>query len=166
MSTTSAVDPKLGLVFERFIDAPVRLVWDALTKPEHIKEWYMPREWGRVARAEMDPRPGGVFRIDIVVGDGREVPNLGCVLEAVPMKRLVWTSMLFPGYRPAVFDDVPITAVMTLESVGTGTRYVFTALHRDEADLENNRTSGGQQGTEIALDQLAEHVSAMKTAGK
>ena len=162
MSQALAIDPKLDIVFERFIDAPTRLVWEALTKPEHIKEWYMPREWGRVARAEMDVRPGGIFRIDIAVGDGREVPNLGCVLEAIPMKRLVWTSMLFPGYRPAVFDDIPITAIMTMEAQGTGTRYVFTALHRDEADLENNKTSGWQQGTEIALDQLMAHVKSMK----
>ena len=122
----------------------------------------MPREWGRVARAELDARPGGIFSIDIAVGDGREVPNLGCVLDAVPMQRLVWTSMLFPGYRPAVFDDIPITAIMTLESVGDGTRYVFTALHRDESDLEKNKESGWKEGTEIALDQLAEHVMAMK----
>lgn len=162
MSNQFKVNPKLDLVFERFVDAPVRLVWAALTKPEHLKEWYMPREWGRVVRAELDARPGGVFSIDIAVGDGAEVPNLGCVLEAIPMERLVWTSMLFPGYRPAVFDDVPITAIMTLESVGTGTRYVFTALHRDEADLEKNKSSGWQQGTEIALDQLVAHVLTMK----
>ena len=162
MSQALAIDPKLDIVFERFIDAPTRLVWEALTKPEHIKEWYMPREWGRVARAEMDPRPGGIFRIDIAVGDGREVPNLGCVLDVVPMERLVWTSMLFPDYRPAVFDDIPITAIMTMEPVGTGTRYVFTALHRDEADLENNKASGFYQGTEIAIDQFVEHVIAMK----
>ena len=162
MSNQFKVNPKLDLVFERFVDAPARLVWAALTKPEHLKEWYMPREWGRVVRAELDARPGGVFSIDIAVGDGAEVPNLGCVLEAIPMERLVWTSMLFPGYRPAVFDDVPITAIMTLESVGTGTRYVFTALHRDEADLEKNKTSGWQQGTEIALDQLVAHVLTMK----
>ena len=162
MSQALAIDPKLDIVFERFIDAPVRLVWEALTKPEHIKEWYMPRVWGRVARAEMDARPGGIFRIDIAVGDGREVPNLGCVLEAIPLKRLVWTSMLFPGYRPAVFDDIPITAIMTMEAVGTGTRYVFTALHRDEADLEKNTESGWKQGTDIALDQLAAHVMSMK----
>jgi hypothetical protein len=49
-----------------------------------------------------------------------------------------------------------------METVGTGTRYVFTALHRDEADLETNRTSGFQQGTEIAVDQLVAHVLAMK----
>ena len=78
------------------------------------------------------------------------------------MKRLVWTSMLFPGYRPAVFDDIPITAIMTIEAVGTCTRYVFTALHRDEADVEKNKESGWQQGTEIALEQFVAHVMSMK----
>jgi uncharacterized protein YndB with AHSA1/START domain len=162
MSTQFAVNPTLDLVFERFIDAPPRLVWEALTKPEHLKEWYMPRSWGRVARAEMDVRPGGIFSIDIAGPEGKEFPNLGCFLEVVPMERLVWTSMLFPGYRPAVFDDIPITAIVTMESAGAGTRYTFTALHRDEADLENNRTNGWQQGTEIALDQLVAHVKSLK----
>jgi uncharacterized protein YndB with AHSA1/START domain len=162
MSTLVAINPKLDFSIERFIEAPTRLVWEALTKPEHLKEWYMPKAWGRVARAEMDVRPGGIFSIDIATGDGREFPNLGCFLEAIPMKRLVWTSMLFPGYRPAVFDDIPITAIVTMETVGPGTRYVFTALHRNEADLETNKTSGFYEGTEIAIDQLVAHVIAMK----
>ena len=155
-------NPELDFSIERFIDAPVRLVWEALTKPEHLKEWYMPRPWGRVSRTEMDVRPGGIFSIDIATGDGQEVPNLGCFLDVVPMDRLVWTSMLFPGYRPAVFDDIPISAIVTMETVGTGTRYLFTALHRNEADCESNRTSGFQQGTEIAVDQFVAHVMAMK----
>ena len=46
--------------------------------------------------------------------------------------------------------------------MGTGSRYVFTALHRNEADLETNKTSGFYQGTEIAIDQLVERVTAMK----
>jgi len=157
-----AFDPKLDFAIERFIDAPTRLVWEALTKPEHLKEWYMPRAWGRVVRAEMDVRPGGIFSVDIAVGNGPEFPNVGCFLEVIPMERLVWTSMLFPGYRPAVFDDIPITAIVTMERVGTGTRYVFTALHRDEADFEKNKESGWQEGTEIAVDQLVEHVTSMK----
>ena len=81
------------------------------------------------------------------------------------MQRLVWTSMLFPGFRPAGFDDIPITAIMTLRAEGSGTRYVFTALHRDEADLEKNRESGWREGTEIALDQLVAHVTSMKQRG-
>lgn len=162
MSKPFAINPKLDFAIERLVDAPPRLVWEALTKPEHLKEWYMPRAWGRVVRAEMDVRPGGMFSIDIVVGEGQEIPNLGCVLDVVPMERLVWTSMLFPEYRPAVFDDIPITAIMTMKAEGTGTRYVFTALHRSEADLKTNMESGFYQGTEIAVDQLMAHVLTMK----
>jgi uncharacterized protein YndB with AHSA1/START domain len=163
MTKHFAINPKLDLVMERFIDAPKRLVWEALTKPEHLKEWYMPKTWGVVAKCELDVRPGGMFSIDIASAEGQEAsPNLGCFLEVVPMQRLSWTSMLFPGYRPAVFDDIPITAIITMEAAGTGTRYVFTALHRDEADFEKNKESGWQQGTEIALDQFVAHVKSMK----
>jgi len=162
MSKAFEINPKTDFVLERFIDAPRHLVWEALTKPEHLKEWYMPKSWGVVANCELDVRPGGMFSIDIATAEGQEFPNLGCFLEVIPMERLSWTSMLFPGYRPAVFDDIPITAIVTMETVGTGTRYVFTALHRDEADFEKNKESGWQQGTEIALDQFAAHVIAMK----
>ena len=162
MSKQFAFNPKLDFAIERIIDAPARLVWKALTEPEHVMKWYMPKAWGRVARTEMDVRPGGIFSIDIATADGQDVPNLGCFLEVIPMERLVWTSMLFPDYRPAVFDDIPITAIITMETVGTGSRYIFTALHRDEADFEKDKESGFQQGTEIAVDQFVEHVIAMK----
>jgi uncharacterized protein YndB with AHSA1/START domain len=162
MSQHFTINPKLDIVLERFIDAPKHLVWEALTRPEHLKEWYMPKPWGAVSKCEMDVRPGGIFSIDIATANGQAIPNLGCFLEVIPMERLIWTSMLFPGYRPAVFDDIPITAIVTMETVGTGTRYVFTALHRDEADCEKNKASGWQQGTEIALDQFVAHVKSMK----
>lgn len=160
MSQESIFDSKRDFVIERVINAPVRLVWEALTKPEHIAQWYMPKQWGSVVRTALDARPGGAFSIDIKVGDV-EVPNLGCVLEVVPMQRLVWTSMLFPGYRPAVFDDIPITAIMTMQAEGTGTRYAMTALHRSEADCETNRTSGFYEGTKIAVDQFVELVQSL-----
>ena len=54
MSKPFTIDPKLDFAIERFIDAPARLVWEALTTPEHLKEWYMPKPWGRVSRTEMD----------------------------------------------------------------------------------------------------------------
>ena len=164
MSKHFAVNPKTDFTLERFIDVPKRLVWEALTTPEHLKHWYMPKPWG-VAACELDVRPGGIFSIDIASPDGKTFPNLGCYLEVVPMERLVWTSMLFPGYRPAVFDDVPITAIVTMEASGTGTRYVFTALHRDEADFEKNKAMGFQQGTEMAIDQFVAHVESMNSKG-
>jgi uncharacterized protein YndB with AHSA1/START domain len=162
MSKPPAIDPKTDFVLERFIDAPKKLVWEALTKPEHLKEWYMPRQWGSVSDCKLELRPGGRFSIDIRTATGQDVPNLGCVLEVVPLERLSWTSMLFPDYRPATFDDIPITAIMTLETVGAGTRYVFTALHRDEADLEKDKASGWAEGTAIAADQFVAHVLSLK----
>jgi uncharacterized protein YndB with AHSA1/START domain len=162
MSQPFAINPNVDLVLERFIDAPKHLVWEALTKPEHLKEWYMPKAWGAISHCEMDVRPGGIFSIDIATAEGQEFPNLGCFLEVIPTERLSWTSMLFPGYRPAVFDDIPITAIVTMEAVGSGTRYVFTALHRDEADFEKNKASGWQQGTEIAVDQFVAHVESLR----
>src|SRR3954463_15734503 len=122
MTKQFTLDPKLDFAIERFIDAPTRLVWEALTKTEHLKEWYLPKAWGRGGRAQRDQGPGGIISIDIATGDGRDAPNLGCVLEVIPMKRLVWTSMLFPGYRPAVFDDIPITPIITRETRGNRPR--------------------------------------------
>jgi uncharacterized protein YndB with AHSA1/START domain len=167
MSTAIKLDPKLDFAIERFIDAPVRLVWEALSKAEHLKEWYMPKQYGRVKHAEIDLRPGGIVQIDIAGIDAAGVegpvsPNTGCVLEVIPQERLVWTSMLFPGYRPAVFDDVPITAIMTMKAEGTGTRYVFTALHRNEADLKANKEMGFYDGTVIGIDQFIEHIGTLK----
>lgn len=162
MTSQFTLDPKRDFAIERHIDAPIRLVWEALTKPEHLKAWYMPRQWGRVAEAEIDLRPGGIIRIDIALHGGQVAPNLGCILAVEPMQRLVWTSMLFPDYRPAVFDDIPITAIMTMQAEGDGTRYVFTALHRSEADLEANMASGFHQGTGIAIDQFVAHALSMK----
>ncbi len=68
MNKQFTIDPKLDSAIQRLIDAPKRLVWEALTKPEHLKEWYMPKPGGRVSRAEMDVRPGGIFSIDMATG--------------------------------------------------------------------------------------------------
>ncbi|MGH8184231.1 MAG: SRPBCC domain-containing protein, partial [Rhodanobacteraceae bacterium] len=65
MSKPFTINPKLDFSLERFIDAPRRLVWEAMTKPEHLKEWYMPKPYGSVAACELDVRPGGIFSIDI-----------------------------------------------------------------------------------------------------
>ncbi|GGP23168.1 SRPBCC domain-containing protein [Silvimonas iriomotensis] len=162
MNKVFTINPETDFVLERNIDAPVHLVWEALTKPEHLKQWYMPRDWGSVSACEMDLRPGGAFSIDITTADGQSFPNLGCVVEVIPLERLVWTSMLFPGFRPAVFDDIPITAIMTLQPAGKATRYVFTALHRSPSDFRQNKESGWQEGTAIAMAQFVAHVESLK----
>jgi uncharacterized protein YndB with AHSA1/START domain len=151
-------DPKLDLVLERVVDVPRELVWAAWTKPEHLSKWFTPAPW-TVADCEIDLRPGGIFRTVMRSPEGKEFPNIGCYLEVVPNERLVWTDALMPGYRPA--ENPFMTAIITLESQGNGTRYTAVAIHRDDAGRKKHEDMGFYQGWGKALDQLVAHVKTM-----
>jgi len=74
------IDPKLDLVFERFVEVSPELVWTAWTQPEHLKKWFTPAPWTTVD-CEIDLRPGGVFRTVMRSPEGKDHPNTGCVWE-------------------------------------------------------------------------------------
>ena len=151
-------DPRLDLVLERVVDVPRELVWAAWTRPEHLRKWFTPAPW-TVADCEIDLRPGGIFRTVMRSPEGKEFPNIGCYLEVVPNERLVWTDALLPGYRPA--ENPFMTAIITLESQGKGTRYTAVAIHRDDAGRKKHEEMGFYQGWGKALDQLVAHVKTM-----
>jgi len=151
-------DPKLDLVLERVIDVPPELVWAAWTRPEHLSRWFTPAPWS-VADCEIDLRPGGLFRTVMRSPDGQDFPNVGCYLEIVPNRRLVWTDLLLPGYRPA--EQGLLTAIVTLEPQGDGTRYTAIAMHRDEAGRKQHEAMGFREGWGKALDQLVAYARTM-----
>ena len=91
--------------------------------------------------------------------EGQDFPNEGCYLDVVPNERLVWTDALRPGYRPS--EKPFFTAVITLETHGTGTRYTATALHRDVAGRTQHEAMGFHGGWSTALDQLVAHAHGM-----
>jgi uncharacterized protein YndB with AHSA1/START domain len=91
--------------------------------------------------------------------EGKEFPNIGCYLEVVPNERLVWTDALLPGYRPA--ENPFLTAIITLEAQGKGTRYTAVAIHRDAAARKKHEEMGFHQSWGKALDQLVAHVKSM-----
>jgi uncharacterized protein YndB with AHSA1/START domain len=148
-------DPSLDLVLERVIDVPRDLVWAAWTEPEHLKHWFCPKPWG-VSHAEIDLRPGGIFKTVMVSPEGIEHPNVGCFLDVVPLERLVWTDALLPGYRPS---GTPfMTGSLTLHTEGAGTRYVASAIHADIATRDKHEAMGFHGGWATALDQLIAYV--------
>ena len=156
------INPKLDLVLERSIDVPRELVWEAWTKPEHLPAWFTPRPW-TLSSCEIDLRPGGAFRSVMRSPEGAEFPNVGCYLEVVPLERLVWTSALLPGFRPAPpYEEFFMTAGVFLQPEGEGTRYTAVALHRDEDGRSQHEAMGFAEGWGQVLDQLVEYVKTMK----
>ncbi len=156
MSQTSAhtVDPKLDLVLERVVDVPPQLVWAGWTRPDYVKRWFTPAPW-RTVECEIDLRPGGIFRTVMRSPEGRDFPNLGCYLEVIENRMLVWTAALKPGYRPQnAAGALLFTAVILLEPQGSGTKYTAIAIHGDEAEAGKHRGMGFHDGWGKALDQL------------
>jgi len=158
MSTGSVFqfDPKLDLVLERVVDVPRELVWKAWTTPSILTRWFTPAPWTTI-HCEIDLRPGGRFHNVMRSPDGREFPNTGCYLEVVANERLVWTSVLGPGYRPTRRGgalDLPFTAMIALETAGSGTKYTATVIHGTEEDHARHQAMGFQDGWGKALEQL------------
>ena len=155
-----AFDPELDLVLEREVPIAPELVWRAWTEPELLMQWFTPAPW-RTIEAEVDPRPGGVFRTVMAGPDGEGGGGTGCVLEAAPSRRFAWTGALLPGFRPAVpSGEFAFTAFIDLEPTGTGTRYRATVKHADRAGRETHEQMGFEAGWGAALDQLVALMSS------
>src|SRR6476646_10323778 len=92
------------LLVTRTFDAPVRLVFDAWTKPELFKLWWAPKSSGvPLFSCEMDVRTGGGYRIAFGHDEAGSMAFFGKYLEVVPPSRLVWTNEESP--------DAPVTTV-------------------------------------------------------
>jgi uncharacterized protein YndB with AHSA1/START domain len=150
-------NPKLDLVLEREIDVPVELVWEAWTTPESVKQWFCPKPW-TVTSCEIDLRPGGAFNTVMRSPEGQEFPNVGCYLDVVHNRRLIWTDTLLPGFRPA--PKPFFTGALYLEPNGSGTRYTAMAIHGDEATRKSHEEMGFHNGWATVLDQLVAHIKA------
>jgi uncharacterized protein YndB with AHSA1/START domain len=81
------------LVVTRTFDGPARIVFEAWTRPELFKQWWVPKSMGVVLRAcEMDVRTGGRYRL-VFGHDGSDPAEFfGRYVEVVPHSRLVWTN--------------------------------------------------------------------------
>lgn len=151
-------DARRDLVLERIVDVPVALVWEAWTVPEHLMQWFTPKPWTTVA-CEIDLRPGGRFHTVMRSPEGASFPNTGCYLEVVPRERLVWTSAMEPGYRPAAIpvEGFHMTGIIEMAPLGASrTKYVATVLHADAAATDKHRAMGFEEGWGTALGQLVE----------
>jgi uncharacterized protein YndB with AHSA1/START domain len=91
----SVTAPERTLVTTRVFDAPREAVYKAWIDPKQLARWFPP-EGFTSPRCEVDPRPGGVIRVDMKAPDGppfdgKVFPGPGVFREVVPNERLVFT---------------------------------------------------------------------------
>lgn len=145
-------DEVLDLEISRVVDVPREKLWKAWTTPGIAKKWFAPAPW-TVAECEIDPRPGGIFCLVMRSPEGEETPRTeGCVLEAVPHEKFVWTDSLQPGFRPAA--NAFMTAEITFEDHKEGTLYTARVLHKNTEDRQKHADMGFESGWNQCLDQL------------
>jgi uncharacterized protein YndB with AHSA1/START domain len=137
-STTTEFPSELEIVTTREFDAPLELVFDVLTKPEHVRHWFAPFEC-EVTECAIDLRVGGDYRIVFVTGDGTEMPFRGTYLEVERPTRTVAT-WLFEGWP----DAEAVESVDLQETEGV-TKLTMRLAFRDKAGRDHMTGSDGQE---------------------
>ena len=80
------------LVVTRTVNGPARLVFEAWTKPELFRQWWVPKSLGMsLLSCEMDVRVGGTYRLEFAYGDS-QAAFFGTYNEVTPHSRLAWTN--------------------------------------------------------------------------
>jgi uncharacterized protein YndB with AHSA1/START domain len=153
---------KNDLVLTRTLDVKPELIWKAWTDPVHVKEWWCPRPW-KTVECRMDLKPGGEFYFLMQSPEGKNnPPHECCFLELVPNRKIVWTTALTAGYRPAAEPNsagVPhFTCVLTLTPEGSGTKYTAIAMHPTEEGARRHEKMGFHEGWGTVVDQMVEVI--------
>jgi uncharacterized protein YndB with AHSA1/START domain len=143
------------LVVMRTFNGPARIVFEAWTKPELFKQWWVPKSMGMFLRScEMDVRVGGRYRLVF----GHDASHLdeffGRYIEVTPHSRLAWTN-------DEGGDSGPVTTV-TFEEKGGKTLLVLHELYPSKEALDAAGTGAADAMSETfeQLDELLVTLNA------
>jgi uncharacterized protein YndB with AHSA1/START domain len=140
---------------KRVFDAPRRLVWDALTKPELLKRWfYGPPGW-TLEVCEMDLRAGGAYRWLWRDPKGEEMGLRGVFREIVPLERIVASAKFDESWYPGEELD---TTVLTEH--GGKTTLTLTVLYESKEARDTVLKTRMSDGVTMNYDRLAEMLAA------
>lgn len=81
------------VVVTRTINGPARIVFEAFTKAELLRRWWVPRSMGMtLLSCEVDARVGGKYRLAFEYGGPEPAAFFGTYVEVTPYSRLAWTN--------------------------------------------------------------------------
>ena len=144
--TTMERKSERELVVTRTFNGPARIVFEAWTRPELFRQWWVPKSMGMALRScEMDVRVGGKYRLEF---EPDAVAFFGTYLEVTPHSRLVWTN-------EEGGEGGPVTTV-TFEEKGGRTLLVMHELYSSKVALDAAGTGAAEAMAETfaQLDEL------------
>ena len=142
---------ELEIVTTRAFDAPIALVFDVLTNPEHVRNWFAPFTCV-VTTCSIDLRAGGSYHIVFVTEAGKECSFRGTYLEVVRPTRTVAT-WLFEGWPQAH----AVESVDLHETDGV-TTLVTKLAFRDKAGRDHMTKHDGQTDS---FDKMEDYVRSL-----
>ena len=141
----------LEIVLTREFAAPIQLVFDVLTKPEHVRKWFAPYE-EEMKVCSIDLRVGGNYHFVFVTDDGTECSFRGTFLEVEPPTRTVET-WLFEGW-----PGVEAVESVDLHEADGVTRLTHKLAFRDKAGRAHmTRTDG----LEASYDNVEDYLRSL-----
>ena len=140
------------VVVTRTIDGPARIVFEAFTRPELFKRWWVPKSFGlSLLSCELDVRVGGTYRLVFSHGGSEPMAFFGRYIDVTPHSRLVWTN-------EEGGDGGAVTTV-TFEDQGGKTLLAMHDLYPSKEALDAG--IGSTDGMSETLDQLDELVVSL-----
>jgi len=151
----------LEIVMTREFNAPRRLVWDTMSKPELLKRWlFGPQDW-TLEVVEDEQRPGGAFRWVWRGADGIEMTMNGVYREVVPPERNVRTEAFTLGGQ---FLGEQL-ATLVLDDKGEKTALRLTLLFESKEARDGALASGMANGVAVSYERLDEILASAVTEG-
>jgi uncharacterized protein YndB with AHSA1/START domain len=148
---------ELEIVITRDFDAPIALVFDVLTKPEHVSKWgATPPD--RMTECSIDLRVGGSYHSSFVTEDGAVCSFHGTYLEVEPPTRTVET-WLFDGW-----PDAEAVETMQLHEADGVTTLTITMAFRDKAGRDHMTRFDGQQDSLDETERILSSLTSGQTA--
>jgi len=129
---------ELEIVTIREFDAPIELVFDALTKPEHVSKWFAPFTCV-MKECSIDLRVGGDYHMVFVTEDGKECSFRGTYLEIDAPTRTVETWR-FDGW-----PDAEAVETVDLHETDGVTKLTMSVAFHDKAGRAHMTKSDGQE---------------------
>lgn len=133
------------------INEPSRLVFEAWTKPELFKKWWVPKSAPMtLVSCELEVRTGGKYRLVFRFGS-QNMEFFGKYLEVIPPSRLVWTN-------DESGDETAAITTVTFEEVKGTTLVTVHDLYPSKEALDAAIADGSTSGMPVQLEQLDEFI--------